>query len=78
MKWALDLLATLGILGAFDTLYCCEWRARLPALGKGAAAGRGIDPGRLSRGGDWFRREQAGYKRAGNLEERGNRERDAN
>jgi hypothetical protein len=28
---ALWLLASLGILGAFDTLYYHEWRARLPA-----------------------------------------------
>jgi hypothetical protein len=33
MKLALYLLATLAFLGAFDTLYYHEWRARLPALG---------------------------------------------
>ncbi|HLW76427.1 MAG TPA: hypothetical protein VKS01_05565 [Bryobacteraceae bacterium] len=38
MEMALYLLATLGILGAFDTLYYHEWRARLPALGKSASA----------------------------------------
>jgi hypothetical protein len=38
MTIALYLLATLGILGAFDTLYYHEWRARLPALGKSASA----------------------------------------
>jgi hypothetical protein len=38
MKSALYLVATLGILGAFDTLYYHEWRARLPALGKSAGA----------------------------------------
>jgi hypothetical protein len=31
VKTALTLLACLGILGAFDTLYYHEWRARLPA-----------------------------------------------
>lgn len=31
MTAALYLLATLGTLGAFDTLYFHEWRARLPA-----------------------------------------------
>jgi hypothetical protein len=38
MNAALYLLAALGILGAFDTLYYHEWRARLPALGKSASA----------------------------------------
>ena len=33
MKLALFLLAALAFLGAFDTLYYHEWRARLPALG---------------------------------------------
>jgi hypothetical protein len=37
METALYLLAALGILGAFDTLYYHEWRAHLPALGKSAA-----------------------------------------
>jgi hypothetical protein len=36
MTTALYLLAALGVLGAFDTLYYHEWRARLPALGKSA------------------------------------------
>ncbi len=31
MSTALWLLACLGVLGAFDTLYYHEWRARLPA-----------------------------------------------
>ena len=31
MTQALYLLATLGALGAFDTVYFHEWRARLPA-----------------------------------------------
>ena len=33
MKVSLYLLAGLAFLGAFDTLYYHEWRARLPALG---------------------------------------------
>jgi len=37
MSVALWLLAVQGIIGAFDTLYYHEWRARLPALGAGAA-----------------------------------------
>jgi hypothetical protein len=36
LQSALYLLAALGILGAFDTLYYHEWRAHLPALGKSA------------------------------------------
>jgi hypothetical protein len=35
---ALWLLAALGIIGAFDTLYYHEWRARLPSLGRRAGA----------------------------------------
>ena len=35
---ALWLLAAQGLIGAFDTLYFHEWRARLPALGGGARA----------------------------------------
>ncbi|MCU1328564.1 MAG: hypothetical protein JWN34_3934 [Bryobacterales bacterium] len=38
MKTALWLLAIQGVLGAFDTLYYHEWRARLPARGLLAAA----------------------------------------
>lgn len=38
MSAALCLLASLGLLGAFDTLYYHEWRAKLPALGKSASA----------------------------------------
>ena len=34
---ALWLMAVQGIIGAFDTLYYHEWRARLPARGKTAA-----------------------------------------
>ena len=33
MSVALWLLAIQGVIGAFDTLYYHEWRARLPALG---------------------------------------------
>src|SRR5712692_9726566 len=35
---ALWLLAIQGVIGAFDTLYYHEWRARLPARGAQAAA----------------------------------------
>jgi hypothetical protein len=35
---ALWLLAIQGIIGAFDTLYYHEWRARLPARGAQCAA----------------------------------------
>jgi hypothetical protein len=35
---ALWLLAIQGVIGAFDTLYYHEWRARLPARGKLAAS----------------------------------------
>lgn len=35
---ALWLLAIEGVVGAFDTLYYHEWRARLPARGRQAAA----------------------------------------
>jgi hypothetical protein len=34
---ALWLLALQGLIGAFDTLYYHEWRARLPARGRAAA-----------------------------------------
>jgi len=37
MSTALWLLLALGIIGAFDTLYYHEWRARLPAQGASAA-----------------------------------------
>src|SRR5262245_428441 len=37
MTTALWLLAIQGIIGAFDTLYYHEWRARLPAGGGGTA-----------------------------------------
>ena len=33
MTWALWLLMLQGILGALDTLYYHEWRARLVAYG---------------------------------------------
>jgi hypothetical protein len=35
---ALWLLALQGVIGAFDTVYYHEWRARLPALGGAARA----------------------------------------
>lgn len=35
---ALWLLAIQGVVGAFDTLYYHEWRARLPARGRQAAS----------------------------------------
>lgn len=38
MTIALWLLAIQGVIGAFDTLYYHEWRARLPARGRRAAA----------------------------------------
>lgn len=37
MKVALWLLAIQGLIGAFDTIYYHEWRARLPARGPTAA-----------------------------------------
>jgi hypothetical protein len=37
MKVALMLLALQGVIGAFDTVYYHEWRARLPARGPTAA-----------------------------------------
>src|SRR5262252_1153664 len=37
MTTTLWLLAAQGLIGAFDTLYYHEWRARLPARGHGAA-----------------------------------------
>lgn len=38
MTIALWLLAVLGVIGAFDTIYYHEWRARLPARGKAVAS----------------------------------------
>src|SRR5215208_4620062 len=38
MTVALWLLAIQGVIGAFDTFYYHEWRARLPARGQAAAA----------------------------------------
>ena len=38
MTVALWLLAIQGVIGAFDTIYYHEWRARLPARGKQAAS----------------------------------------
>jgi hypothetical protein len=38
MKTALYLLEFQGLIGAFDTLFYHEWKARLPARGRRAAA----------------------------------------
>jgi len=38
MRIALWLLSIQGLIGAFDTLYYHEWRARLPARGRAAAS----------------------------------------
>jgi hypothetical protein len=38
MTVALWLLAIQGVIGAFDTVYYHEWRARLPARGRQAAS----------------------------------------
>jgi hypothetical protein len=38
MTTVLWLLALLGLLGAFDTAYYHEWRARLPARGRAVAS----------------------------------------
>ncbi len=38
MKTVLGLLILQGTLGAFDTIYYHEWRARLPARGRSVAA----------------------------------------
>lgn len=38
MTIALWLLAIQGVIGAFDTLYYHEWRARLPARGRRASS----------------------------------------
>lgn len=38
MNVALWLLAIQGVIGAFDTLYYHEWKARLPARGRRAAS----------------------------------------
>ncbi len=37
MKFALYLLGVQGLIGAFDTLYYHEWKARLPARGRRAS-----------------------------------------
>jgi hypothetical protein len=46
MKTALYLLAFQGIIGAFDTLYYHEWKARLPARGRRAAPELALHAGR--------------------------------
>jgi hypothetical protein len=38
MRTALYLMTALAVLDAFDTLYYHEWKAKLPAMGRGAAA----------------------------------------
>src|SRR5689334_22927 len=38
MSTALWLLFVQGVIGAFDTLYYHEWRAKLPAQGRQAAS----------------------------------------
>lgn len=46
MTTALWLLGIQGLIGAFDTLYYHEWRARLPARGAAAASELGLHAGR--------------------------------
>lgn len=46
MKVALWLLALQGVIGAFDTIYYHEWRARLPARGAKAASELKLHAGR--------------------------------
>jgi hypothetical protein len=46
MITALWLLGLQGLIGAFDTLYYHEWRARLPARGPGAASELKLHAGR--------------------------------
>lgn len=46
MTVALWLLAIQGVIGAFDTIYYHEWRARLPARGRLAASELKLHAGR--------------------------------
>lgn len=46
MRTALVLLALQGVIGAFDTLYYHEWKARLPARGRRAAPELGLHAAR--------------------------------
>lgn len=46
MKIALYLLALQGVIGAFDTLYYHEWKARLPARGRRAFPELGLHAAR--------------------------------
>lgn len=46
MTIVLSLLALQGLIGAFDTLYYHEWKARLPARGKVAAPELGLHAAR--------------------------------
>lgn len=38
MNWVLYLAAALAVLGAADTIYYHEWRARLPGMGRAAGS----------------------------------------
>ena len=46
MRVALWLLALQGLVGAFDTIYYHEWRARLPARGREARVELGLHAAR--------------------------------
>lgn len=46
MKTALYLLALQGLIGAFDTAFYHEWKARLPARGRRAAKELSLHAGR--------------------------------
>ena len=46
MTTALVLLSIQGVIGAFDTLYYHEWRARLPAQGRQSASELKLHAGR--------------------------------
>jgi hypothetical protein len=46
MTIALSMLAVQGLIGAFDTLYYHEWRAKLPSLGRRAAKELKLHAGR--------------------------------
>lgn len=46
MTIALWLMALQGVIGAFDTMYYHEWRARLPARGRHAASELKLHAGR--------------------------------
>jgi len=46
MRTALYLLIAVAFLGAFDTLYYHEFRAKLPAMGKSARSELQLHAGR--------------------------------